>query len=105
MVLKDALIRLLGGYTAGAFGEAAYRADKRWEELYRDREEIIRKITGLADQTPDDCTRGEWCKDCVFSGRHVIVMDRHTRYSRTLDMYYCMRDGACKSLRFKEAEE
>ena len=105
MILKDALIHLLGGYTLQEFSDAMYRADRRWEELYTDREETIRELAVLDAQTPEDCKRGAWCDDCVFSGKHQFMTDKNAPYRRTHSMTYCMRDGACKSLRFKEADE
>ena len=105
MILKDALIHLLGGYTTDEFNGAMYRADRRWEELYADREEVIKKLTVLSAQTPEDCKRGAWCDDCVFSGKHHFWLDKHTPYRRKHAMTYCMRGDACKSLRFKEDDE
>lgn len=99
--LKDRIIHLLGGYTHTEWGKRCYEEDKKHEDTLVKKDEAIRDLAKLPDFTPDDCTRGTWCSECVFARIKRARVGQYP-YTSYVEAYYCGKTEACKHLLIKE---
>ena len=59
-------------------------------------EEKFDTVQQLADMTPSDCKRGEWCKACEF-GR-IFCVERGWPYRHyTAEIVLCGKGEACRN--------
>lgn len=55
---------------------------------------IIKDLTEVRNEVPDDCSFGPWCQGCVYVKNYYKYLG--ARYG-AIDTIYCGKEDACKN--------
>ena len=113
--MRNRLIKLLGGYTEEEFHQleidrdvyeddcdSLQRENKNLEVALEKCRAANKRLLELADNTPDDCIRGKWCKGCAFA-KKVYVTDGYGTEMQKYWTSFCGKSTVCKH--YQQAKE
>jgi hypothetical protein len=93
--LTEWIIVKLGGYTEREHNQLRIESvNNKLRADYAEKE--LKGIVTLVNETPEDCKRGVWCRDCTFSRRVGYRLGEAPIYQFDHTIV-CERAGICKN--------